>query len=208
MAAPTPGQLEFSAGGLRALAYVPREVTPGDASPLVLFLHGALRRPELYLERHIDVADATGTIVLAPYSTIGTWDAIRSGDFGADVPGIDGTLAWVFARWRVDPARIVMSGFSDGGSYALSLGLANGDLFARIAAWSPGFIVPAKHVGRPPILITHGTRDEILPIDRTSRRIVPELRAAGYTVDYREFDGPHAIQQPQLDAMVHQLAGR
>jgi predicted esterase len=33
----------------------------------------------------------------------------------------------------------------------------------------------------------------VLPIDRTSRRIVPELERSGYEVTYREFDGPHTV---------------
>ena len=39
------------------------------------------------------------------------------------------------------------SGFSDGASYALSLGAANGDLFTHIAAFSPGFMRPPVSVG-------------------------------------------------------------
>lgn len=201
------GRQQINAGGAQALAWVPDQVKRDVGSPLVLFLHGALRRPEIYLDQHIAVADETGTIVLAPYSTIGTWDAIR-GTFGRDIAVLDASLRWVFERWRIDPRRIVISGFSDGGTYALSVGVANGDVFTRIAAWSPGFMIPVKAVGKPPVLISHGTDDEILPIDRTSRQIVPALRSAGYTVDYREFKGPHAIQKPILEAMIRELAAR
>jgi predicted esterase len=35
-----------------------------------------------------------------------------------------------------------------------------------------------------------------LPIDLTSRRMVPRLRDAGYHVTYREFDGVHAVPTP------------
>ena len=201
------GRQTIRTDGAQALAWVPESVKRDVASPLVLFLHGALRRPEIYLDQHIEVADDTGTIVLAPYSTIGTWDAIR-GSFGRDIGVIDASMRWVFDRWRIDPKRIVISGFSDGGSYALSVGVANGDFFTRIAAWSPGFMIPVKTVGKPPVLISHGTEDAILPIDRTSRQIVPALRAAGYTVDYREFNGPHAIQATILEAMIRELAAR
>ncbi|MBC7895352.1 MAG: dienelactone hydrolase family protein [Cytophagaceae bacterium] len=201
------GRQQINTDGAQALAWVPESVKRDVASPLVLFLHGALRRPEIYLEQHISMADETGTIVLAPFSTIGTWDAIR-GAFGRDIGVIDASLRWVFERWRIDPRRIVISGFSDGGSYGLSVGVANGDFFTRIVAWSPGFMIPVKTIGKPPVLISHGTEDQILPIDRTSRQIVPALRAAGYTVDYREFKGPHAIQKPILEEMIRELAGR
>jgi predicted esterase len=43
-------------------------------------------------------------------------------------------------------------GFSDGASYALSLGLANGDLFTHVLGFSPGFMRVPRHVGRPPNL--------------------------------------------------------
>ena len=40
----------------RPTSCVAASVKRGDASPLVLFLHGALRRPELYLDQHIPEA--------------------------------------------------------------------------------------------------------------------------------------------------------
>ena len=42
-------------------------------------------------------------------------------------------------RYAVDPSRVAVGGFSDGASYALSLGLTNGDLFTHVLAFSPGF---------------------------------------------------------------------
>ena len=33
----------------------------------------------------------------------------------------------------------------------------------------------------------------MLPIDRTSRLLVPELRELDYEVEYVEFDGPHTV---------------
>ncbi len=99
----------------------------------------------------------------------------------------------------------MLSGFSDGGTYVIALGRANGDLFSRIAAYSPGFLIDVKATGRAPFLITHGTQDTVLPIDATSRRIVPALRSAGYTVDYREFTGPHAVPLSIVREMMEAL---
>jgi phage tail protein X len=75
----------------------------------------------------------------------------------------------------------------------LSLGLANGDLFGRVMAFSPGFNAPAPPQGHPCLFISHGTADTVLPIDQCSRGIVPRLRQAGYDVTYQEFDGPHTV---------------
>ncbi len=54
-------------------------------------------------------------------------------------------------------------------------------------------MVPAAQRGEPRLYISHGTRDEVLPIDYCSRRIVPQARRAGYDLRYREFDGPHTV---------------
>jgi predicted esterase len=87
-----------------------------------------------------------------------------------------------------------MGGFSDGATYALSLGLVNGDLFRALVAFSPGFVAEGEpFLGRPRVFVSHGTEDQVLPIDRTSRTIVPGLRARGYDVTYREFDGRHEV---------------
>jgi phospholipase/carboxylesterase len=75
----------------------------------------------------------------------------------------------------------------------LSVGLANGDLFTHILAFSPGFVLPPALVGKPRIFISHGTEDQILAIDSTSRIFAPQLRRGGYQVRYREFPGPHTV---------------
>jgi predicted esterase len=93
----------------------------------------------------------------------------------------------------VDARRLAITGFSDGASYALSLGLTNGDLFTRVIAFSPGFMTPAQRRGKPSLFVSHGTRDGVLPIERSSRRIVPQLERAGYEVRYREFEGGHVV---------------
>jgi predicted esterase len=88
---------------------------------------------------------------------------------------------------------VAVAGFSDGASYALSLGLTNGDLFSDVLAFSPGFHAEDRRQGRPRFYLSHGVHDEVLPIVRTSRRIVPGLRSDGYQVTYREFDGGHVV---------------
>ena len=120
------------------------------------------------------------------------WDIILN-KYGPDVSFIDAALAQTFSRYAVDAAHLAIGGFSDGASYALSLGLTNGDLFTHIIAFSPGFMSPAKLQGSLRIYISHGMHDQVLPIDRCSQRIVPQLERAGYDVRYHEFDGPHTV---------------
>ena len=174
------------------LLYVPVRYQANRPAPLAVLLHGAggsAQRARAVLQF---VANTTGIIQLVPESRRRTWDAIL-GDYGPDVAFIDRALAQVFSHYAVDPARLAIGGFSDGASYALSLGIGNGDLFTHVIALSPGFIAPACQQGRPRMFIAHGTRDRTLPIDRCSRRIVPVVQRAGYDVRYREFDGPHTV---------------
>ena len=160
--------------------------------PLLVFLHGATQSGAGMMRRIGPAADRAGVAVLAPDSRGTTWDAIREG-FGADVAFLNRALEHVFRRLDVDPARVAVGGFSDGASYAISLGLANGDLFPRVAAFSPGFVIGAERHGRPRFFVSHGTSDQILPIDRCSRVIVPKLRSMGLDVTFREFEGRHEM---------------
>lgn len=172
--------------------YVPASYRADRPAPFVLALHGAGGGAQGPLNLWRPLADEHGFVVLSPDSRGPTWDAVRGG-FGADVSYIDRALADVFSRCAIDPARMTISGFSDGASYALSLGLTNGDLFRRVVAFSPGFIVPAEWRGTPTFFISHGRSDPILPIEATSRRIVFQLQRGGYSVRYREFDGGHEV---------------
>ena len=174
-----------------ALLYVPDSVR--DPAPLVLYLHGATGDEQQGIRRLRALADEFGCLLLSPASQEGTWDAIRSG-YGRDVRFIDQALTKVFAQRRVDARKIAVCGFSDGASYALGLGLSNGDLFRAVIAFSPGFVPSGvEQTGTPRIFISHGTRDQILPIDSSSRRLVPQFERAGYEVKFREFDGPHTV---------------
>jgi predicted esterase len=110
-----------------------------------------------------------------------------------DVELIDRSLAMVFADYTIAPAHLAIGGFSDGASYALSLGMDNGDLFSHVIAFSPGFTAPVAPRGLPRIFISHGIDDHVLPIDVCSRRIVPRLRKEGYAVEYLEFSGEHVV---------------
>jgi phospholipase/carboxylesterase len=171
--------------------YVPANAAADKPAPLAVLLHGATMRAA-FARRFKPLADEFGVILLSIDSRSITWDAIQ-GQLGPDVAFLDRALQHTFAHCAIDAKRIAIGGFSDGASYGLTLGLANGDLFTHVLAFSPGFMVPPSRAGRPRIFISHGTQDRILPIAQTSQRIVPGLKRDGYTVRYEEFDGPHTV---------------
>jgi predicted esterase len=183
------------------LLYVPRNYQASQPAPLVVMLHGAGGDARGGLTPFRNLADAAGLILLAPASRRETWDVLF-GQYGPDITFIDQALAQTFSRYAVDPTRIAIEGFSDGASYALSVGITNGDLFTNVIAFSPGFMAPASQVGSPRLFISHGTRDSVLPISVCSRKIVPQVRRAGYDVLYREFDGSHTIPPAIIDSAL------
>jgi phospholipase/carboxylesterase len=187
-----PGEYPLGLSADRdGLLVVPKSYRPAVAAPLAIMLHGASGHARR-VAALFSVARELGIVVLAPESRGVTWDAIR-GRFGPDIDFLNDALARTFDRCAIDKRRIAIGGFSDGATYALSVGLASGDFVTHVLACSPGFIVPGPTRGLPRIYMSHGTADEILPINRTSRQIQPVLRSSGYVVKYHEFDGPHAV---------------
>jgi phospholipase/carboxylesterase len=183
------------------LVYVPK-VQISRVLPLFVILHGAGGSAEQVMPMLQEAAEAHGVLVLAPDSRDRrTWDVIQ-GAYGSDVRFIDRALHQVFERYLVAPKHVAIGGFSDGASYALSLGLMNGDLFSDVLAFSPGFAAPVQAAGKPRIFISHGARDEVLPVDRCGRRLARELSQAGYDVLYREFSGGHVVPHDQVTAAV------
>jgi phospholipase/carboxylesterase len=184
-----PGTSDLRLSGAEVLVAAP-DGAAGGPRPLLVFLHGAGGSAGNALAAVAGPAMARGVVVLAPTSVATTWD-LMAGGLGRDVAVLDAALAEVFRRCTVGPVAI--GGFSDGGSYALSLGVANGDLAGALLGFSPGFLAaPARH-GHPRVWICHGTDDRVLPVQRCGRRVAGDLAAAGYDVTYDEFAGGHVV---------------
>ena len=191
------------AHGRDGTLYVPDTAGPG--APVLVFLHGATGSGRAHLRAVLAAVDRYGVVLVAPDSRHpSTWDLIAEGRFGPDVAFLDRVLDAVVDDLDVDVdmSRLAIGGVSDGASYALSLGLANGDVFSTVVAFSPGFVVVPGAIGRPRIFVSHGTADPVLPIDACSRSFVPVLREAGYEVMFREFDGGHTVPPPVSDAGI------
>jgi predicted esterase len=174
-----------------ALLFLPKRAVQSPV-PLLLMLHGATQDAQDMFDYLGTTPEEAGVAVLAPKSRDTTWDAI-GGSFGEDVDFLNAALERVFSTAAIDPARISIGGFSDGASYAISLGIINGDLFRSVAAFSPGFVISGTPHGKPRIFISHGRNDHILPIDSCGRRVAAGLIARGYDVTFREFEGDHEI---------------
>ena len=171
--------------------YVPSGYKQGVAMPLVVWLHGAGGTGNVSNGLAL-LADEFGFIVLAPDSREWTWGAIL-GRWEGDLEFLQRALSQTISRYSIDRERIWLGGFSDGASFSLSLGISYGDIFRRVYAGSPGVMQPIEAKGKPPIFISHGTSDTTMPIDETSRKFVPRLKALNYDVTYREYEGRHQL---------------
>ncbi|MFL6447127.1 MAG: alpha/beta hydrolase [Bryobacteraceae bacterium] len=204
-----PGLQQISMGQKRgALLYAPESALKESRAPLAVMLHGAGGNAEHGMDILRTYADGAKLILLAPESRKASWDIISDARYGPDVRFIDKCLRDVFAQFAIDPRRIALGGFSDGASYALSLGLSNGLLFRTLLAFSPGFMAPVRIEGEPRIFISHGTKDEILPVDVCGRRVQRALRVhRQLVVEYQEFEGPHTVPPRMKEAALRFFLG-
>ena len=172
-------------------------VPPHDGAaplPLLLLLHGAGGQHGGGDDIALAHAARHGTLLLMPAALSTSWDVLRGG-YGPDLAFIDRALAWVMRRYPVDADALAIAGFSDGASYALSVGLMNGELFGDILAFSPGFMAPLRRSGQSRVFVAHGRSDRVLLVER-GKAIALRLAREGYAVRYAEFDGGHLVSPP------------
>ncbi|GAC1412430.1 MAG: serine esterase [Burkholderiaceae bacterium] len=162
-----------------AVLYVPAMLDTARPVPLMVMFHGAGGSPEKVLPYFEELAEKHHFLVLAPQSALPTWDLVIAGN-GPDLERLDAALAKLASLYVIDPEHLAFAGFSDGGSYALSIGLTNGDVASHVIVFSGGFMSVLMQEGAPKVLIAHGLRDEQLPIQTSARRHVAKLEAAGY----------------------------
>jgi phospholipase/carboxylesterase len=170
--------------------YVP-ETWDGRASlPLVVALHGGHGHGRDFLWSWLADARAHGALVLAPTSRDRTWSIM--GD-DADAAPLSAMVDSVAARYPVDRARVLLTGMSDGATYALLCGLRADMPFTHLAAacgvLHPALLVNgglARSQGRP-IYLVHGALDWMFPV-QYAQMAREALTAAGAHLLYREID--------------------
>jgi phospholipase/carboxylesterase len=171
----------------------PRGYSPDVPTPLIVALHGANKTAFNGMATVADAAAAAGAIVVAPSSRDpATWDMFGGG-YGSDVAYINASIAMVSDLYNIDPTRVAVQGFSDGATYALSLGLANGkNVFSHVIAFSPGGLAPPRLSGSPGVFISAGIDDEIFP-KSVADAVVCQLVSNQYPVTFAEFKGGHSV---------------
>jgi phospholipase/carboxylesterase len=175
------------------MVYVPTSYQSASPAPFALLLHGAGGVSSSFITPFVPIANATGQVLLAVDSRKITWDGVGNGRFGPDIAFLDLALGDTFAKYAIDARRVAVGGFSDGATMSIAVGLANGDLFTKVIAWSPGGLIGSEYRGKPPVFVTHGVNDPIISVRITREDTVPALERKGYTVTSREHLGGHVV---------------
>ncbi len=186
--------LQVGPGRVEAWLLPGRGVSPATPGPLVIFAHGNGELIDDWPWNLQPYRDAGISVLLVEYRGYGR----SPGTPGQHRIVEDFVAAYdvAAARPEIDPARIVLHGRSIGGGVVAQLAarrpcaaLILESTFTSLAAMARGYLVPTALLRHPfrtdrvlagldvPVLILHGTRDEIIPV-RHARRLAAIARNA------------------------------
>jgi len=170
--------------------YVPEYYTPDRAWPLVMALHGGSGNGRNFLWSWLRDARSFGAILIGPTATGPTW-ALMGED--ADTPNLLRILASVRSGWTIDPARMLLTGMSDGGTFCYVSGLDAASPFTHLAPVASTFhplmaeMADRDRLRGLPIFLVHGKLDWMFPV-QVARHTREALSVAGAEIIYREID--------------------
>jgi polyhydroxybutyrate depolymerase len=154
------------------LLHVPERYDPATPVPLVVSLHGFAEWPAHLraISRWNDLADQHGFIVVYPAGT-GFPRRWRAGGWGStgdlrDVTFIADLLDHLAARYSIDPHRIYVNGFSNGGGMTALLACRLADRIAAAGSVAGAYAHPLDACATAravPFIAFHGTADPIVP---------------------------------------------
>jgi len=162
--------------------FIPETCSPEKPAPLIVALHGGYSHGRDFIWTWLAHARSRGYILFAPTSSGMTWSI---GQALTDARILMTSLEEVFSRVAIDRSRILLSGMSDGGTYALELALSAGGIFQYVASVACSLApfdpqqAPGKH-----ILWIHGAQDWIFPVSHAINA-AKHLKAAGADIRMR-----------------------
>jgi phospholipase/carboxylesterase len=190
--------------------YVPEYLDPQTPVPVVLAMHGGSGHGRTMLWTWLREARSRGFVLISPTSTGRTWDFA---DPGRDIAHIEGALAQIRSRWAIDPARMLLTGISDGGTFTLLAGLGETSPFTHLAPIAASFSPVLLEISDPsrldglPVYLIHGTLDWMFNIQvaRMARNV---LSSAGCRVTFREIrDLSHTYPTEENELIIDWLNG-
>ena len=171
--------------------YVPEYSDGQRPMPLVVALHGGHGHGRDFLWAWLREARSREVLVLSPTSRDRTWSIMGGGDMDAEP--LREMVESVAARYPVDRTRVLLTGMSDGATYALLCGLRDGMPFTHLAPLC-GVLHPMllangdlAHSRNFPVYLVHGALDWMFPV-YTAQLARQALLAAGARLVFREIE--------------------
>ena len=179
-----------------------------DFAPLAPQLDLAGCQPIRFIFPHapsVPVSINNGYVMPAWYDIL-VMDLVRVEDAAGihqSALAIEALIANEVAR-GIQPANIVLAGFSQGCAMALHTGLRHANKLAGIMALS-GYLPLASTLAaerKPanattPIFMAHGTQDPVVPLAR-AEDTRDALQALGYAVDWNTYPMPHSLHPKEV----------
>ena len=142
---------------------------------------------------------------MAPTSQQGPWSLMGSDH---DSKPIRSMLDYVQQNWSVDAEHILLTGLSDGATFALLCGLQQDSPFTHLAALS-GVLHPENFINGnisrasgKPVYLVHGSLDWMFPIE-SAYMARDELTKAGADLVFREIgDLSHNYARAENDPIL------
>jgi predicted esterase len=166
--------------------FVPSTYDGKKAFPLIIALHGMGGDENSYFDGYANGAFKTeaeqrGYLVACPKGREPA--SMYVGSAERDVLDV---MAEMQRSYRIDPARIYMTGHSMGGFGTWSIAVNHPQLFAALAPVAGGGnVLDVKKIAHIPQIVVHGDDDRTVPVAR-SRTMVNAAKAAGANVKYIE----------------------
>ncbi len=175
-AEPSSATATITVGGVQRSYQLFAPASAPPKAPLVIVLHGRFgTASQVRQHTRFDVeAAARGALVAYPQGMDRRWSDARqlTLDPARRVAGHDDVgfvLALVdtlVAEGRVDPARVYVTGHSNGGFLALTLACTHAERFAGVGAVAASLPKTACAPSRAvPLMLFHGTADTLVPFE-------------------------------------------
>jgi poly(3-hydroxybutyrate) depolymerase len=180
--------------------YIPQKYNPLQKTPLLVYLHGGVSRPEIIEEPEeyikesplLPLAETKGYIILFPLGQGGAtwWDSV----------GVSNVLLQVRKTkkiFNIDDSRVYMTGFSDGGSGSFFFAMCQPTDFAAflplnghpgVGSLDGGIQTYFSNLYNKPLSVINTDKDPLYP-DRKMRPMMELAMEAGADLLYRIYTG-------------------
>ena len=139
---------------------------PDSLYPLVIDLHGASggagdahQHTDCYVEPAFADLDV---FILSPNGSIYTWPSLRNQEMLINL------LVLALDQWPIDPARVVVTGYSNGGNGAWCFGETQPQLISAAIPMASSYSTTAPdgstRLMPNPMYVIHGENDELFPL--------------------------------------------